>query len=807
MKYQHIIAQMRLEEKVQLLSGQDMWSTKSIKRLGIPSAILSDGPHGIRRQADIGDPLGIHLSLPATCFPTAVTMANSWDEALCEEVGRALGKEAKQLHVDVLLAPGLNIKRHPLCGRNFEYYSEDPYLSGKLAAAFIRGIQESGVSACPKHFAANNQELRRMSNDSIVDARTLREIYLTGFEIAVKEGKPRAIMSAYNRLNECYTNEDSTLLLSILRHEWGFEGFVVTDWGGGNDFVEGIRCGSNLEMPGTGGDSAYQLYKAVASGHISEDIVDQRLDELLGVILTCHSDDKIGQADIDDETRNVHHHLARKAAASSMVLLKNESGILPIEDDRSVAVIGEFAVHPRYQGAGSSRVNPTSMESIMACIDQYGLNVSGYSDGYRRDDQRRDLLIRDAVELAKSSDVILLCIGLEEIMESEGQDRVHMRLHEKQVQLLDALYEVNKNIIVYLSGGSAVVMPWLDKCKAVLQGYLGGQAGSLALLDIVTGAVNPSGKLAETFWLKQQDVPSDPFWQKKQRTSEYREGLYVGYRAYTTTNRPVLFPFGYGLSYTSFSYTDIEANAQAVSFTVTNSGSRSGREIAQLYVGKKDSGVFRPARELKGYASVELETGESRRLSIEFDDKAFRYFDVDKNSWVVEAGTYQIMIGSNALQIQLICEIEVEGVQLQSPYKQAQIPHYFSGQVESVTEFEFECLLGRAVPAGAWDEQAPLEMNDALSQMYYAKSWIARLVYRGLIGWFNRSKKKREPDLNILFIYHITFRGIAKMLGGVIGMEMARGILHIANGEVGHGLRRLAKGFEIRRRYRRFKNK
>jgi beta-glucosidase len=354
MKYQHIIAQMRLEEKVQLLSGQDMWSTKSIPRLGIPSIVLSDGPHGIRRQADIGDPLGIHLSLPATCFPTAVTMANSWNEALCEEVGRALGEEAKMLHVDVLLAPGLNIKRHPLCGRNFEYYSEDPYLSGKLAAAFIRGIQENGVCACPKHFVANNQELRRMSNDSIVDERTLREIYLTGFEIAVKEGRPKAIMSAYNRVNECYTNEDRTLLLNILRHEWGFDGFVVTDWGGGNDFVEGIRCGSNLEMPGTGGDSAYQLYKAVKSGLISEEVVDTRVDELLGVIYSTYSDMKTEPADLEDETRNRHHKLASKAAEASIVLLKNEAGILPIEDDRSIAVIGEFAVHPRYQGLGQA---------------------------------------------------------------------------------------------------------------------------------------------------------------------------------------------------------------------------------------------------------------------------------------------------------------------------------------------------------------------------------------------------------------------------------------------------------------------
>jgi beta-glucosidase len=447
------------------------------------------------------------------------------------------------------------------------------------------------------------------------------------------------------------------------------------------------------------------------------------------------------------------------------------------------------------------------MESIMACIDKYRLNVSGYSDGFRRDDQRRELLIRDAVELAKKSDVVLLCMGLEEIMESEGQDRVHMRLHEKQTHLLEALYEVNKNIIVYLSGGSAVLMPWLDKCKAVLQGYLGGQAGSSALLRILTGAVNPSGKLAETFWLNQEDVPSDPFWQKKQRTSEYREGVYVGYRAYTTTHRPVQFPFGFGLSYTSFAYANIDADKEGVAFTLTNTGSRSGREIAQLYVGKKDSVIFRPVKELKGFASVELEPGQSKRVSIDFDDKAFRYFDVNKNDWVIEDGTYQIMIGANVSEIRLMCEVEIEGLKIESPYNQDQISHYLSGAVESVNEFEFECLLGRAVPTGDWDEKAPLEMNDALSQMYYARSWIARLVYRGLIGWFNRSKRKREPDLNILFIYHITFRGIAKMLGGVIGMEMARGILYIANGEVSRGLRKLAKGFEIRRRYRRFKNK
>ena len=791
MKHEEIIKQMTLEEKCFLLSGKDFWQTRSVERLGLTNMTLSDGPHGVRKQAGAGDQLGLNPSLPATCFPTAATIANSWDPALGEEIGVCLGEEAASQGVGVLLGPGLNIKRSPLCGRNFEYFSEDPYLAGKMAAGYVRGIQKNGVSACPKHFACNSQELRRMASDSVVDERTLREIYLTGFEIAVKESHPKAIMSSYNRVNGTYANENYHLLQEILRDEFGFDGFVVSDWGGSNEHVEGVRAGSHLEMPTTGGDSDLELVQAVKDGKISEDVINQRVDELVDVILSVTK----AIAPLKDKPFDVdaHHAAAMKAAGESIVLLKNEGNILPLKKGTKVAVIGEFAQKARYQGAGSSVVNPTKVDNTMDIIANYQLDVAGFEAGYPRSGKGDPAMQAKAVELAGKADVVLLYIGLDEISESEGLDRPHMKLPQSQVDLIEAVSAVNPNVVAVMSAGSAVEMPWLDKCKAVIHGYLCGQAGAGAMLQAILGEINPSGKLAESYPLKYEDVSSAPYFPSRQRNAEYREGLYVGYRYYESANIPVLFPFGFGLSYTTFSYRDLKVTGQEVSFTLANTGKADGAEVAQLYISKAGAKVFRPAKELKGFAKVFLKAGESRTVTIPLDDKAFRYFNVKTNRFEVEGGEYQILIGASAADIRLSGGVIVAGTGAENPYDAGEMADYYSGQVMAVSDRQFETLLGRPIPDGTWS--GTLTMNDAICQMYYAKSGLARFVYKRLTSMLNKSMEKGTPNLNLMFNYNMPFRGIAKMTGGICTMEMAEGILTIVNGRFFKGMGKITGGF------------
>lgn len=791
MRYKDLISRMTLEEKCSLLSGRDVWTTRPIERLGIPSIFLSDGPTGVRKQMGAGDHLGLNASEPATCLPTAATMANSWNPQLSESVGKMVGEEAACQGVNVLLGPGLNIKRSPLCGRNFEYFSEDPYLSGKMAAAFVRGVQSNGISACPKHFAVNNQELRRMANDSVLDERTLREIYLTGFEITVKESQPKTIMSSYNMVNGTYANENAHLLKEILVDDWGYQGAVVTDWGGSNDHVEGVRVGSHLEMPGTGGDSDRELVQAVKQGKISEELVDQRVDELLHLVFETSKGTAQGIRAFDKQE---HHRLAEQAAEETVVLLKNQENLLPLAEGTKVAVIGDFAKKPRYQGAGSSIVNPTRLDSALDIIPQMPLNVVGYEQGYQRNNEQDQAMLLRAVELAKKSQVVLLYAGLTEISETEGMDRDHMRMPENQVQLIKAVAEVNPNLVVVLAAGSPVEMPWLDCCKALVHGYLGGQAGAGAVLRVITGQVNPSGKLAESYPVTCEQNPSGPYYPGLERTSEYREGLYVGYRYYETANIPVCFPFGYGLSYTTFEYSDLQVTRNEVSFTLTNVGERDGAEIAQLYVGCKNGTVFRPAKELKGFAKVFLKSGESKRVTIGLDDKAFRYFDVKTNGWQVETATYQLMVGASVADIRLAAELQVQGTTESCPYNPQEMPSYYSGQITRVSDREFEALLGHPIPESGWNQDGLLEMNDAICQMYYAKSPLARLLYKILTGMKEKSIRKGKPNLNVLFIYNMPFRGIAKMTGGAVTMDMARAMVTMANGHFFKGAGRLIKG-------------
>ena len=791
MKHADIIKQMTLEEKCYLFSGKDFWQTRSVERLGVPNMTLSDGPHGIRKQAGEGDQLGLNPSLPATCYPTAAAVANSWDVELGEEIGAHLGAEAASQGVCVVLGPGLNIKRSPFCGRNFEYFSEDPYLAGKLAASYIRGIQKNGVAACPKHFAANSQELRRMASDSVMDERTLREIYLTGFEIAVKEGHSKSIMSSYNRINGVYANENRHLLQEILRDEWGFDGFVVSDWGGSNDHVEGVRAGSHLEMPTTGGDSDLELIDAVKSGRISQELLDRRVDELLDVILSTAGAVKPLEGKPFDVEK--HHAMAAKASEQSIVLLKNENNILPLKRGAKVAVIGEFAQKARYQGAGSSVVNPTRLDNAMDVIQGFGLDVAGFEAGYPRSGKGDPAMQARAVELAKKADTVLLYIGLDEISESEGLDRSHMRLPQSQIDLIEAVSKANPNVVAVMSAGSAVEMPWLPKIKALVHGYLCGQAGASSVLKVIMGQVNPSGKLAESYPVKYEDVSSAPYFPSKERTAEYREGLFVGYRYFETAKTPVLFPFGFGLSYTTFEYSGLTVTEKEASFTLKNTGGMDGAEVAQLYVSKPDGEVFRPAKELKGFAKVFLKAGESKKVTIPLDDKAFRYFNVDTNKFEVEGGAWTVMIGASCADIKLSGTVEVQGTGAKPPYDKEKFAKYFSGDVKSVSDAEFQALLGRPIPDGHWSGM--LDMNDALCQMYYAKGAAGRLAYKILTHFINKSIEKGKPNLNLLFNYNMPFRAIAKMTGGICTMEMAEGILTIVNGHFFKGLGRVIGGF------------
>lgn len=790
MKHQDIIEKMTIEEKAAFLSGKGEWQTRDFERLGIPSIFCSDGPHGIRKQAGAGDHLGLNASLPATCFPTAATIANSWNTELGEKLGETLGEEAMAEGVNVLLGPGLNIKRSPLCGRNFEYFSEDPYLAGKMAASYVRGIQSQGVYACPKHFAVNSQELRRMAMNSVVDERTLREIYLTGFEIAVKEGGAKTIMSAYNEINGTYANENKHLLNDILRKEWGFDGIVITDWGASNDHALGVAAGSNLEMPNPGLDSARELIAAVESGKISIEDVDARVDELLDAVMTLYVN---AQGKSDKFDKNAHHNVARRAAAESTILLKNEGGILPLKAGAKVAIVGDFAFVPRYQGAGSSLVNPTKIETVAELIGTYDLQVVGMSRGYSRNGQEDATVRKEALDIAAKADIVLYFFGLNEDSESEGMDRTHMRIPQNQINLLQELGQVNPNLVGIISAGSAIEMPWHHYFKALLHCYLNGQAGAGAVMDILTGDVNPSGKLSETIPRRLEDTPAYRYYPSQERTSEYRESLYVGYRYYDTADVPVLYPFGFGLSYTTFEYSDLEVNEEGVSFTITNSGSRDGAEVAQLYVGLPNGKVFRPKKELKGFAKVFLKAGESKKVSIAFDDKTFRYFNVNTNNWEVEDGKYVISVGASSADIRLTGEVLKSETTENIPYKKEELPSYYSGKIQSVETAEYEKLLGRSVPDGKWSGE--LGLNDAICQLYYAKSSLARFAYNRLTAIKKKADESGKPDLNILFIYNMPFRAMAKMTGGAVSMEMAEGIVKLVNGHFFGGLGQIISGY------------
>lgn len=774
-----LLEQMTLKEKCSIITGKDVWHTQEVKRLGIPSITLADGPSGLRKQAASGDHLGLNASTKATCIPSASTLANSWNIELAQQMGRVVGQDAREQDVQILLAPGINVKRSPLCGRSFEYYSEDPYLAGKMASRFILGVQSTGTSACVKHFAANSQELLRMHSDSIVDERTLRELYLTNFEIAIKEGKPHAVMSAYNKLNGVYCSENPFLLNDTLRKNWAFDGIVITDWGGSNDIVSGVTAGMNLEMPAAGADSQNALLSAVRSGLLSESIIDQRVKDLLHVILKQNPVSTVS----DPKERA---SLVQYGAEQCIVLLKNDQQILPLNRQEKVAIIGDFAAHGRVQGAGSSCVNPPPIQETVTLFSDYFSNALGYAKGFDRLGQKNETLSEEAIELARNADVVLLYLGLPEGYETEGLDRSHMRLPENQVDLLLKLHAIQDRIIVVLTCGCVVEMPWIDHCQGLLYGGLGGQCSAVAMLRTIVGEVNPGGKLAETIPLIYEDTPASRYFPGKEATAEYRESLFVGYRYFTTANKPVRFPFGFGLSYTNFHYDDLNVNSNGVSFTLKNCGAIKGDEVAQLYISLPNSSVIRPVKELKGFCRVCLNAGEQRRIQIPFDEYSFRYFETLSCHFEIEPGDYQIMVGSSCEDIRLQATFSIIGSTKTNSRKTNDL--FFPEH--DISDAEFTKMLGHPIPQHFWQRQQPLVINDTIQQLCYAKNMIARLIARLLQKKADAAIRAGKPNLNLLFILNLPFRGIAKMTNGMINRKMAEDLLFMVNGHWHRGLMR-----------------
>ncbi len=680
-----LISEMTLEEKAGLCSGKDFWHTKGIERLGIPSIMMTDGPHGLRKQASQADHLGLNQSVAATCFPSAAAMACSWDRSLLKRVGAALGEECQAEEVSIILGPGTNIKRSPLCGRNFEYFSEDPYLSSEMAASHINGVQSQGVGTSLKHFAVNNQEHLRMTIDAVVDERALHEIYLASFEGAVRKAQPWTIMCAYNKVNGEFCSENKYLLTDVLRDKWGFNGFVMSDWGAVNERVDGLIAGLELEMPSSSGEGDKKLVEAVRTGKLPESVLDNAVERLLNIIFMA-VDNKKSNAVYDKQE---HHALAREVARESMVLLQNHDNILPLKKEGTIAIIGDFARNARFQGGGSSHINPVFLDDALTEIEKLtaGKVTLSCAAGYRADksagiftetefksnsDVLDTDLINEAREIASKTDVAVVFAGLPESYESEGFDRVHMQIPEGHRALIEAVSEVQKNIIVVLSNGAPIEMPWKNKVKAILEGYLGGQAFGGAAADLLFGITNPSGKLAETFPVKVNDNPSFLNFPGQRDKVEYREGLFVGYRYYDKTRKEPLFPFGYGLSYTSFEYTSLQLDKKLmddseelkVSVTVKNTGKLAGKEIVQLYVRDIDSSVIRPEKELKGFEKVELLPGEDKVVFFKLDKRAFAYYNTEIGDWAVEGGSFEIQIGKSSRDIVLTELITVKATNL-----------------------------------------------------------------------------------------------------------------------------------------------
>jgi beta-glucosidase len=783
-----LLSQLTLEEKASLCSGKDFWHLQGIERLDIPAVMVTDGPHGLRKQQGNTDHLGLSASVKNTCFPTAVTLASSWDVDLISTVGEYLATEALKENVSTLLGPGMNIKRHPLCGRNFEYFSEDPYLTGRLATYFVNGVQKHNVGTSVKHYAVNNQETNRMVIDTIIDERTLREIYLPGFEDVVKNAQPWTVMCAYNQVNGEFCSDHNRLLNEILREEWGFQGVVVTDWGATNDRVEGLKSGLDLEMPGCAGLNDMRIVEAIKEGRLSEVVLDRAAGRVLELIVKS----KRAVASAESFDIDAHHEMARKAAGESMVLLKNDSNTLPIRASAKVAIFGQFANTPRYQGSGSSQVTPTMISSLKQAMNKkLGIDVC-FSAGYLESGGFDQELIDEAVDLAKNVDTAVVMVGLPNSYEAEAFDRTHMDLPQSHNALVEAICEVNSNVVVVLSNGSPVTMPWVNKVPAILESYLGGQASGDAICDILYGDVCPSGKLAETFPLSLDDCASNANFPGLPKQVVYKEALNVGYRHFDSNEIEVLFPFGHGLSYTSFKYSNIELVDQTdevvtVSVDISNTGPVVGKEVAQLYIEKVDSQIDRSKRELKAFDKVELQPGESKKVTFTLDRRAFSFFSSSSKQWEVESGKYIILVGASSRDLRQQLNVEKTG-----DYKVAAIDAL---NRESVMDNQqFELLLGHAIPMPL--TVTPFTMNSTLSDI--KSKWVGRKVNQKVIDNMAGSFGPDKPTEAVLLmvekaIQGMPLRSLVLLGGGKLKFEQIEFLLKLLNGQYFKALRQAFK--------------
>ena len=775
MDIETILQQMTLEDKIALCSGENFWETKKYEKYGIPSLFMCDGPHGLRKQENAADMLGVHASRPATCFPAEVTTAGSWNPELLEQIGVAIGEEAKEQGVGLILGPGANLKRNPLCGRNFEYFSEDPYLAGKLAAGFIRGAEAQGVGTSLKHFAANSQELSRFTSDSVLDDRTLRELYLTAFEIAVKEGKPSTVMCAYPKLNGVHCSDNKRLLTDILRTEWGFGGMVVTDWGAMNDRIEGFRAGCDLNMPGGSDYMEKEVLQAVKDVTLPESCVDDSARRVLKLVLRAAETLK-EKAACDYEA---HHALAKRAAIEGAVLLKNEGGILPLQQDAKIAVIGAMAKELRYQGAGSSHINPTGLSQPLDFLPG-AIYASGCDD---RGDTT-DALLEEARAAAEQAEVAVIFAGLPDRYESEGFDRDDMKMPAGHLRMIEAVVSANPNTVVVLLCGSAVECPWADRVKAVLYMGLPGQAGGEAVADLLYGRISPSGKLAESWPLAYGDVPSSEIYGKT-ADALYQEGVYVGYRYYDKAGVPVRWRFGYGLSYTTFAYSDLTVEGDSVSVTVKNTGSLAGAEVAQLYVEAPQDGLHRPLRELKGFRKVFLQPDESQTVRFTLTDRSFALW---QDGWKIPAGQYTVSIGG------LTATIDKHGDTL--PILAWQTDSWYERCTGKPNPVDWEGMLGRhyeppVLKKGSFTmDNTVMEMKDHSLIMKIMFKAVESTIAKG----FDGKKDYENPEFRMLMNSSAGSPLRSMMISGGMKGGVLPGMLEMANGHFFRGIRKMITG-------------
>jgi beta-glucosidase len=793
-----MLQQFSNEEKINLCTGRTFWQLHGVERLELPSIFVTDGPHGLRKQQGSSDHIGLNDSVPATCFPPAVSLASSWNRELLLDVGRALGEACVAEQVSVLLGPGINIKRNPLCGRNFEYFSEDPYLSGQMGAAWVQGVQSQGVGTSLKHYAANNQEAHRMVVDTIIDERTLREIYLAGFEIAVKEAQPWTVMCSYNLLNGTYLAENPLLLTRILKEEWGHTGLVVSDWGACNDRVKGFATGMELEMPGNACIHTPAVLAALVSGELSEAQLDAAAIRVIELILKSKA--ALGQT--RDYDRDAQHLLARRAAEESFVLLKNDGGLLPLAKDDELVVIGALAGAPRYQGSGSSQIVPTRLDIPLDEIrnllgpDKLPLFAPGYS---LTEDVVDQALIDEALAIVSKGRTVLLFAGVPDAFESEGFDRTHMRLPASQLKLIEAVSQLTDRLVIVLQNGAPVELPFVDQAASILETYLGGQAGGSAVARVLFGEVNPSGKLAETFPLRLEDTPSYQWFPGQPRQVQYREGLWVGYRYFDTSGVPVAFPFGHGLSYSTFGYRNLQVAGSkqegqefdgarlddwqglTVECELENTGSLAGYETAQLYIGAEQNSVYRPRRELRGFAKIWLEPGATGTVRFELGRRAFSYWDVATHNWLVEAGNYSIEVGASSVDIRLQSKVAIRSTDPLAASNPALQP-YFKPAERAFDDAAFSALLGRPIPVVA--AVRPYHRNSTIGEVQ--DTLVGKLLHKLIL----HSLKKMVPDkkdeklqrMVAAMLGEMPLRNLVMMSGGKFTARTLQTCIQLMNG-------------------------